>query len=77
MIKNCQLCMLLDCQNNFFSLSDVKSNIELREDLKAYETDLDISSEEFNLQHFSYNNSGILELIFDHLDRTDYNGITV
>ena len=76
MIKNCQLCMLLDCQNDF-SLSDVKSNTELREDLKAYETDLDISSEEFNLQHFSYNNSGILELIFDHLDRTDYNGITV
>ena len=32
---------------------------------------------EFALQHFTYNNSAVLDLIYGHLNETLFNGITV
>lgn len=57
--------------------ADIRNDSNLRENLKEFDADLDIPTNDFNLQHFSYNNSGILNLIYGHIHRTNFNGITV
>ena len=56
---------------------DIENDTNLRDALKAYEPELNIETSDFNLQHFSYRNRGILNLIFGHLERTNYSGLTV
>ena len=56
--------------------TDVTTSTDLSERLREYETDLP-SSVDFGLQHVSYNNSGIVDVVFGHLNRTEFTGITV
>ena len=58
-------------------ITDIDNSTKLREDLRAYEHGLNIPTTDFNLQHFSYKNRGILNLVFGHLNRTNYNGLSV
>ena len=57
--------------------TEIDNDTSLREKLSKYEPDIpDKPAEEFNLQHFSYANSGVLDLIFNHLEATNFAGIT-
>ena len=58
--------------------AEIKENSELSERLKVYESGQNLPADtEFALQHFSYNNSGVLELVYKYLDNTSFSGITV
>ena len=57
--------------------TDIDNNESLRHTLRAYEPDLNVRTSDFNLQHFSYKNFGILNLIMGHLNRTNHTGLTV
>ena len=58
--------------------TDIGDNSELNHRLRVYDNDLDLSADvDFALQHFSYNNSGVLNLVYGHLNRTNFTGITV
>ena len=57
--------------------TDIDNKASLRHTLRAYEADLNVQKSDFNLQHFSYKNFGILNLIIGHLNRTNYTGLTV
>ena len=61
--------------------TDITNDVQLNQRLKNYEEGilrLNLQPDiDFGLQHFSYNNSGVLDLIFDHLNRTSFSGITV
>ena len=64
--------------NTFYLPTDIKDNFELSERLKDFEADLRLPANvPFTLQHFSYNNTGVLELVYGHLNRTNFSGITV
>ena len=55
--------------------AEIDENADLRDKLKEYE---DLPDDvEFGLQHFSYNNSGVVDLIYDQLNRTNFTGISV
>ncbi len=52
--------------------------LDLTTDVKLQKAlNLNDSSVEFGLQHFTYNNSILLENIFQHLSETNFNGIVV
>ena len=59
--------------------TDITNDVQLNQRLKNYEEGiLNLQPDiDFGLQHFSYNNSGVLDLILDHLNRTSFSGITV
>lgn len=58
--------------------TDIKDNLELNQRLKDYETDQNLPEDvDFALQHFTYNNSGVLEVVLGHLNNTHFSGITV
>ena len=59
-----------------FPFTDVATSPDLSERLREYEADLP-SSVDFGLQHVSYNNSGLVDVVFGHLNRTNFSGITV
>ena len=54
-------------------LSGINSNPSLRQNLTVFNGGQNFSG----LQHFTYNNSGFVNLLFDHLEDTDFDGITV
>ena len=57
---------------------DIKDDSELNLKLKEYEADKNLADDvNFALQHFSYNNSGVLDLVLGHLNNTCFSGITV
>lgn len=56
--------------------TDINDTPDLSERLKSYEADVP-TDVHFGLQHFSYNNSGVRDIIYDHLSKTHFNGITV
>lgn len=56
--------------------TDINDAPDLSERLKSYEADIPIHVR-FGLQYFSYNNSGVRDIIYDHLSKTHFNGITV
>ena len=60
----------------FPTCTDIADDSGLNQKLKQYQenSETDVN---FALQHFTYNNSGVLDLIFGHLNRTSFNGITV
>ena len=58
--------------------TDISDDSELNKRLKVYEADLNLpDGVEFGLQHFSYNNSGVVDVVFGHLNRTNFTGIAV
>lgn len=58
--------------------TEIGNSSDLRNTLEEYEAGLDLPANvEFGLQHFSYNNSGIVNLVYDHLQRTNFTGISV
>lgn len=58
--------------------TEIDESPDLRESLKEFEANLDLPPDvEFGLQHFSYNNSGVIDLVFNHLTSTEFTGITV
>ena len=60
-----------------FTHIEIDNNTSLRKRLSKYEPDIpDALVDDFNLEHFSYANSGILDLIFGHLEATNFTGIT-
>jgi hypothetical protein len=61
----------------FSDSSDIDSDASLRDSLKAYEPDLNVPVNDFNLQHFSYKNFGILNLTIGHINKTNCSGLTV
>ena len=69
----------MKCQHNYktFIATDIDQSSDLRDSLMEYEANLDLNGDEFGLQHFSYNNSGVLDLVFGNLNRTQLSGITV
>ena len=54
-------------------LSGINSNPSLQQELMVFNDGQDFDG----LQHFTYNNSGFVNLLFDHLEDTDFDGITV
>ena len=61
-----------------FINAEIGENANLRGELREYEANLDLPANvEFGLQHFSYNNSGVVNLVYDQLNRTNFTGITV
>lgn len=54
-------------------LTDIENNSELNG--KAREEAGLTSS--FRIENFTYNNSAIVEVLFNHLERTQFQGITV
>ena len=69
-IIECSLILLFDS-------IDINNNAILQNSLKAYEPELNVPTNDFNLQHFSYKNFGILNLTIDHINATNYTGLTV
>lgn len=58
--------------------TELQSDETLGERLAQFNTELSLSSDErFGLQHFTYNNSGVLDLVFDAIEKTNFTGITV
>ena len=57
--------------------TDINNDANLQDSLKAYEPELDVPTNDFNLQHFSYKNFGILNLTIGHINTTNYTGLTV
>ena len=56
--------------------TDVATSPNLSARLREYEPNLS-SSVDFGLQHVSYNNSGLVDVVYGHLNRTNFIGITV
>ena len=54
-------------------LSGINNNPSLQQELTGINGGQDFDG----LQHFTYNNSGFVNLLFDHLEDTDFDGITV
>ena len=64
--------------NTLDTHADIGDSSELNGRLRVYGNDLDLPADvDFALQHFSYNNSGVLNLVYGHLNRTNFTGITV
>ena len=58
--------------------TELQNNNTLGEGLAKFNSELSLSSgERFGLQHFTYNNSGVLDLVFDAIEKTNFTGITV
>ena len=57
--------------------TDINNNTVLQDSLKAYQPQLNVPRNDFNLQHFSYKNFGILNLTIGHINTTNYTGLTV
>ena len=58
-------------------IQDVDVLMKLREfSQQDFQNDAPTDTE-FTLQHFTYNNSAVLDLIYSHLNETLFNGITV
>ena len=58
--------------------ADISNDSELQESLRDFEPDLDLPANgKFGLQHFSYNNFGVLNVVFGHLNKTNFTGISV
>ena len=58
--------------------TDISEDSELNERLKVYEAELNVADDvEFALEHFSYNNSGVVDVVFGHLKKSNFTGITV
>ena len=57
--------------------TDIDNDASLQDALKAYQPDLNIPTNDFNLQHFSYKNFGILNLTIGHFNEINYTGLTV
>ena len=58
--------------------TEIGNSSDLRDSLEEYEDGLDLPTDvEFGLQHFSYNNSGVVNLVYGHLNETHFTGITV
>ena len=57
--------------------AEIDENADLRDKLREYEDLPDDVVFQFGLQHFSYNNSGVVDLIYDQLNRTNFTGISV
>ena len=55
------------------SLSGIDNNASLRQDLSDFNGEVDFSG----LQHFTYNNSGFVDLLHGHLTETNFEGISV
>ena len=55
---------------------DIRSNSDLSANLTQYNRNLQ-PDEKFGLQHFTYNNSRFFDVIFGHLQTTDFQGIVV
>ena len=51
----------------------MNSNASLQEELTEYNGGQDFDG----LEHFTYNNSRFVDLLFGHLNDTDFDGITV
>jgi hypothetical protein len=58
--------------SNTFLLG-INSNPSLQQELAVFNNGQDF----YGLEHFTYNNSGIVNLVFGHLEDTDFDGITV
>ena len=57
--------------------TDISEDSEVNERLKVYEAELNVIDDvEFGLQHFSYNNSGVVDIVFGHLKMSNFTGIT-
>ena len=70
-----------DISNNYQSIFfmvylDLAHNKSLNKYLHQFNSDL-LLNKSFGLQHFTYNNSALLDLIFNHLTETDFIGLTV
>ena len=57
-------------------LTVMRENETLRNSLRQFNSGLD-PGDSFNLQHFTYNNSAMLNLIIDSIANTDFLGLTV
>ena len=69
----CATCIIL-----YLCLTEIQSNETLAGRLAKFNPELSLSSgERFGLQHFTYNNSGVVDLVFDALEETNFTGITV
>jgi len=62
------------CGNTVF-ITELESNSTLNADV--WETAGLHGNATFPLEHFSYNNSALLDVIFRHVQNTKFNGITV
>ena len=51
----------------------IKNNVSLQQELMKFNKGQNFSG----LQHFTYNNSGFVNVIYGHLSDTDFEGITV
>ncbi len=51
----------------------INSNASLQQELMVFNNGQDFDG----LEHFTYNNSGFVNLLFDHLSDTNFDGITV
>ena len=61
-----------------YIFAEIGGSSDIRDSLKEFEASLDLpAGVDFGLQHFSYNNSGVIDLIFRHLNETGFSGITV
>ena len=62
-----------------FSLhAGISENASLQEYFEQFDSNLSLApDEEFGLQHFTYNNSGVLRSIFENIEATAITGITV
>ena len=60
----------------FIVYLDLAQNRSLNKYLLQFNSDL-LLNKSFGLQHFTYNNSALLDLIFNHLTETDVIGLTV
>ena len=56
-----------------FNHADIKSSASLQRELTNFNNGQNFDG----LEHFSYNNSGFVNLLFGHLESTNFDGITV
>ena len=59
--------------NHPFLSAGINSNASLQQELVEFNAGQDFDG----LQHFTYNNSGFVDLLYDHLNDTDFDGISV
>ena len=58
--------------------TELQSDEALGERLAKFNAELSLPpGEQFGLQHFTYNNSGVVDLVFDAYEKTNFTGITV
>jgi hypothetical protein len=58
---------------SFYGHAGINSDERLQLELAVFNSGLDFDG----LEHFTYNNSGFVNLLFDHLSDTNFDGITV